>query len=353
MSFLDMIIAFIITFIITIIITPLIIKASKKFGVVDRPNDRKKHNGEIPLLGGLALILPITIGLIWLQPEHPQLFAISLGALLIITIGVVDDLYSVKPVVKLFAQITASIMVIAAGLKIEFLTIPFMGSVDLGVWSYIITVLWIVGITNAINLIDGLDGLAGGVSAIAFLSMFVMAITDGVTIVIILSILFIAALSGFLIYNFYPAKIFLGDTGSLFIGYSIAVVSMLGLFKNVTLFSFIIPIVMLLIPICDTIFAIIRRAINKQHIMTADRKHIHYVLLEMGFSHRATVLMMYAFSAFFGAMAIIFTNATMILSLFIMAFVILALHLLAELTGVVQGGRTPVLNQLKRLLNPK
>ena len=353
MSYSNVIIAFIITMALTIIITPLIIRLANKLGVVDKPNDRKKHNGHIPLLGGLAIFIPVVIGIIYLQPEHNSLVGVYIGATIILITGIVDDVFNIKPVMKLSAQLVATIAVLSSGLMIEKLTIPFFGSVDLGIFSYVITILWIVGITNAMNLIDGLDGLATGVAAIAFSSILIMAIGDGVTVVIYLSAIFLASLLGFLIFNFHPAKIFLGDTGSMFIGFSLAIISMLGLFKNVTIFSFIVPIIVLTIPIFDTIFAIIRRALSKQHIMTADRKHIHYVLLEMGFGHKTTVLIIYAFSAFFGVMAIIFTNATMILSFVILLLMLIALHLLAELTGIVYGGKTPILNQLKRLINMK
>lgn len=174
-----------------------------------------------------------------------------------------------------------------------------MGTVELTQFGFILTILWIVGVTNAINLIDGLDGLAAGVSAIGLTSILIIAIMDYSIIVVYLSIIVVGSCLGFLYHNFYPAKIFMGDTGALFLGYSISVISMLGLFKNVALFSFIIPIIIIAVPIFDTIFAIIRRLINKQSIGQADRKHIHYRLIEMGYSHQTAVLIIYAFSGFF------------------------------------------------------
>ncbi|WP_411954036.1 glycosyltransferase family 4 protein [Alkalibacillus sp. S2W] len=349
----ELIIIFLSTFALAVIVTPLIIKLAKKYNLVDCPNDRKKHNGSIPLMGGLAIIIPVLIMGIILQPESEHMLGIVVGGSLIIIAGVLDDILSLKPLTKLVIQIAAAVIVMSSGLMIEALTVPFMGHVDLGILSYAVTLFWIIGVTNALNLIDGLDGLASGVAAIAFGSILVMAISDSTTVVIYLSILYVASLLGFLVYNFYPAKIFLGDTGSLFIGYSLAVISMLGLFKNVTVFSFIVPIMVLMIPIFDTLFAIIRRTINKQHIMTADRMHIHYVLLGLGFGHRNTVLIIYAFSIMFGALAIIFTNATMILSLIIMGFLVVTLHFLAELTGLVYGGRMPIIRRLKKLVNLK
>src|SRR5699024_4911194 len=170
----------------------------------------------------------------------------------------------------------------------------------LGAFSVLITFLWVVGITNAINLIDGLDGLATGVSTIGILSMFVMALVDLQIFAAYLCIVLIGANLGFLYHNFYPAKIYMGDTGSNFLGYMIAVISMLGLFKNVALLSFIIPVIILAVPIFDTLFSIIRRIINKQHVMEADNKHIHYQLLNTGLSHPHTVIVMYAFAFLFG-----------------------------------------------------
>src|SRR5699024_3476702 len=176
----------------------------------------------------------------------------------------------------LSGQIVAAIVVVSSGLVIEKLTIPFFGTVYLEEIGILLTIIWIVAASNAINLIDGLDGLAAGVSAIAITSVMVMAIMDYRVIVVSLCVLLIGSCIGFLFHNFYPSKIFMGDTGALFLGYAIAIISMLGLFKNIAFFSFIIPIIVIAIPVFDTAFAIVRRAINKQGIATADKKHIHY-----------------------------------------------------------------------------
>src|SRR5690606_37747005 len=198
-----------------------------------------------------------------------------------------------------------------SGLIIERVTLPFIGMVDLGFFSVLITVLWVVGITNAINLIDGLDGLATGVTTIALISIFIMALIDVQVIAAFLCIVLIGANIGFLFHNFYPASIYMGDTGSNFLGYMIAAISMLGLFKNVAFFSFVVPIIVLAVPIFDTLVAIVRRAYNKENIMAADNKHMHYQLLKAGYSHRKTVLIIYLFSAVFGGLAILFSEASL------------------------------------------
>uniref|UniRef100_UPI0024097117 MraY family glycosyltransferase n=1 Tax=Gracilibacillus dipsosauri TaxID=178340 RepID=UPI0024097117 len=223
--------------------------------------------------------------------------------------------------------------------------------IELGFLSIPITILWIVGITNAINLIDGLDGLAAGVTTIAISSILVMAIIDYRMIVVYICVVLIGSNIGFLFHNFHPAKIYMGDTGSLFLGYSVAVISILGLFKNVAILSFVIPIIVLGVPILDTIFAIIRRFLNKEPIMMPDKKHIHYQLLNAGFGHRTTVLILYGFSAMFGLLAIVLSVATtQTISYIVMFLLFVLIHIFAEIVGLVAGGKRPVLRMLGKVL---
>src|SRR5699024_9266779 len=200
-------------------------------------------------LGGLAIFLGAALGLLYLQPEHIHLLEIALGAFVIVLTGILDDRFGIRPVIKLTGQLIAASFLLSSGLIIERITLPLIGVIDLGMFSVLVTVLWVVGVTNAINLIDELDGLATGVSTIALLSMFIMALIDFQIFAAYLAIVLIGANLGFLYHNFYPAKIYMGDTGSNFLGYMIAVISMLGLFKNIALFSFIIPIIILAVPI--------------------------------------------------------------------------------------------------------
>ncbi|GGB51910.1 undecaprenyl-phosphate alpha-N-acetylglucosaminyl 1-phosphate transferase [Lentibacillus populi] len=288
-----------------------------------------------------------------MQPHHPHLPEILLGAIAIIITGMLDDKYQIQPVVKLTGQLIAASFLISSGLIIERITIPVFGLIDLGFFSVLVTVLWVVGITNAINLIDGLDGLATGVTTIALTSMFIMAIIDVQVIAAYLCIVLIGANLGFLYHNFYPAKIYMGDTGSNFLGYMIAVVSMLGLFKNIALFGFIIPIIILAVPIFDTLFAIVRRASNGENIMMPDNKHIHYQLLKKGFSHRQTVLIIYGFSALFGAIAILLSNATITTALVVIVLVLVLFHILAELGGLVMNGKRPVIDLVGKVFRKR
>src|SRR5690625_3541539 len=350
-NYAELAIAFAIALISAFIITYPVKKIAIKLGVVDFPNHRKIHTKVTPRLGGLAIFSGFLIGLLYLSPSHPNLPEIILGSLVIIITGALDDRYSLRPGVKLTGQLIAASFLISDGLIIDRLTLPFIGTIELGFLSVLITIIWVVGITNAINLIDGLDGLATGVTTIALVSIFIMAMIDVQVMVAYLSIVLIGANLGFLYHNFHPAKIYMGDTGSNFLGYMIAVVSMLGLFKNIALFSFIIPIIILAIPIFDTLFAIVRRAYNKKSIMQPDRKHIHYQLLDVGYSHRQTVLIIYAFSALFGLMAILFSEASLRLSIFIAVFILLLLHLFAEMAGLVFNGKRPVLDLFARILD--
>ncbi|WP_077706370.1 glycosyltransferase family 4 protein [Virgibacillus dokdonensis] len=352
-NYVDFMIAFVIAAATSFLLTYPVKKFAVFVGAVDFPNYRKIHTKVTPRLGGLAIFLGMGAGLLYLQPSHPHLAEIAAGAVVIIVTGALDDRFGIQPVVKLTGQLIAASFLVSSGLIIEKLTLPLFGTVELGFASVLITVFWVVGITNAINLIDGLDGLATGVTTIALISISVMAFIDMQMMVAYLCVTLIGSNLGFLYHNFYPAKIYMGDTGSNFLGYMIAVVSMLGLFKNVALFSFVIPIIVLAVPIFDTLFAIARRAYNKENIMMPDNKHIHYQLLQAGYSHRKTVLIIYGFSALFGTLAVLFSNASITVSFIITVIVLILLHLFAEMAGIVMGGKRPVLRMLRLLVTRK
>lgn len=348
-NYVDFTIAFLIAGITTYLATFLVKKFAVKVGAVDFPNHRKIHTIVKPRLGGIAIFIGSFLGVLYLQPHHEHLPEILLGAIVILLTGALDDRFSIRPVIKLGGQLIAASFLISDGLIIERITLPIIGMVDLGFISVLITILWVVGITNAINLIDGLDGLAGGVTAIAFTSMLVMAVIDGQFVAAVLCVVLIGANIGFLFHNFYPAKIYMGDTGSNLLGYMIAVVSMLGLFKNIALLGFIIPMIVLAVPIFDTLYAIVRRANKKGSIMAADNKHIHYRLMENGYTHRKSVLIIYAFSALFGTMAVLFSSSSMMLSVIVTILILVLLHLLAEVSGLVLNGKRPVLDILRKV----
>ncbi|WP_404455646.1 undecaprenyl/decaprenyl-phosphate alpha-N-acetylglucosaminyl 1-phosphate transferase [Virgibacillus necropolis] len=349
----ELVIAFLLSSITAVLVTPLVKKLAIKIGAVDKPDKRKTHDGVKASMGGLAIFLGVFAGLLYLQPQHEQMIAISIGAVIMLMTGILDDIFQIKPLMKLNGQTAAAIVVVSSGVVIEKITLPFFDVIYFDDFSFIITIIWIVGASNAINLIDGLDGLAAGVSGIALVSIFIMAVMDFRVTVVYLTLVLIGGTSGFLYHNFYPAKIFMGDTGALFLGYAIAVVAVLGLFKNIAFFSFVIPIIVIAVPVFDTLFAIIRRIINKQGIGTADKGHIHYRLIKMGYSHKASVLIIYGFSAYFGAMAIIFNSATLQLSLVIFGVIIIGVQIIAELAGVVLNGQQPLIDGIRKVFGLK
>jgi len=335
-------------FVVAVLITPAVKWLAFKVGATDKPNQRKVHQKIMPRLGGLAIFISFIVGYVVLQPNSPYATSIVIGATIIVLTGVLDDMYELSPKWKLFGQIAAAVVVIYGGIRIDFINLPFGGHLNFGLLSIPITMLWIIGITNAINLIDGLDGLAAGVSSIALVTIAGMAATMGNTYVFVfaMSLLLLGSTLGFLLYNFHPAKIFMGDTGALFLGYMISVLSLLG-FKNVTVFSLIIPILILGVPISDTLFAIVRRIVNKQPLSAPDKSHLHHCLLRLGYSHRQTVLIIYGMAAMFGLAAVLLSKATMFGALVVIAFVLLVVELVVEKVGLVGKDYRPLLKMVR------
>ena len=227
--------------------------------------------------------------------------------------------------------------------------LPFGGELEFGWLGIPFTIIWIVGITNAINLIDGLDGLAAGVSTIAMITLAVMAMIMGNGIVIAMAAILAAATIGFLFFNFHPAKIFMGDTGALFLGFMISVLALLG-FKNVTVISFVIPVIMLGVPISDTFFAIVRRKRSGKKWSDPDKSHLHHRLLDIGFSHRQTVLLIYAMAAMFGLAAVIFSMAKVWGAILLITVILVAIEIFVEIIGLAGKNYKPLLN-LVRIFN--
>ncbi|WP_462410965.1 glycosyltransferase family 4 protein [Neobacillus sp. Marseille-QA0830] len=339
----------ILCFVLSVVITPLIKKLAFIIGATDRPNQRKVHQSIMPRLGGLAIFVSFLAGILLLRPENQFSAAILLGCFIIVLTGLLDDLFELPARYKLIGQLLAALGVVFLGdLQVVFINLPFGGQVQFGLFSVPFTLLWIVGITNAINLIDGLDGLAAGVSSIALITITGIAFIQGNLFVVAVGLIVLTSTLGFLIYNFHPAKIFMGDTGALFLGYIISVLSLLG-FKNITFISFVIPVIILGVPISDTIFALLRRVIQKKPLLAPDKSHLHHCLLRMGYSHRQTVLIIYAMAAFFGLVAIIYSQARVGGALFLIAVVILLIEILAERIGLVGRNYRPVLNIVETL----
>ncbi|ASK62135.1 undecaprenyl-phosphate alpha-N-acetylglucosaminyl 1-phosphate transferase [Virgibacillus phasianinus] len=336
--------ALVVCFIVSLIMTPFVKKLAIRVGAVDQPNARKIHKNVMPRLGGLAIILSSLLGIVLFMPEPTTAWPIISGAIIITAVGVLDDLLELPAKVKLSGQVLAAIVSVAGGIQIEFITIPFGEKIEFDyLVSIPLTIIWIVGVTNAINLIDGLDGLAAGVSSIALLTISGMAISMGSTFVAIVGLIVLGSTLGFLFYNFHPAKIFMGDTGALFLGYMISVLAVVGLFKNVTIFSLIVPIIILGVPLLDTTFAIVRRMLKRQPLATADKFHLHHCLINLGYSHRQTVILIYAMSGYFSIAAIIFTRATLWGSTLVIVGLLITIELIVEVTGLIGENYRPVL----------
>ncbi|MFC0212924.1 glycosyltransferase family 4 protein [Paenibacillus chartarius] len=349
-------IGFVAACLISLLMTPLVKKFAFWVGAVDAPNHRKVHTRIMPRLGGLAIFLAFVGAYFIVSPaidtfNRDAAMALLVGGLVIVITGGLDDRFQLSPRWKLLGQLIAAIIVVAYGFRIDFLNIPFGDSWNLMEWISIpLTIFWIVGVTNAINLIDGLDGLSAGVSGIATATILVLALLmggSGVTVVLLSSIL-LGSIVGFLFYNFHPAKIFMGDTGALFLGFSLAVFSIMG-FKQATLISFLVPLLILGVPLSDTFFAILRRYVNKMPISAPDKSHLHHCLLQLGFSHRKTVLIIYGISAVFGLSAILMSQAELWVAILIAAALFAILVIGAEMIGIISKSRRPVLNFLQKI----
>ena len=338
--------AFLVAVVLTILITPYVIKLAHKIGATDSPNNRKVHSKIMPSMGGLAIFMSFIITMSIFLPGlsgSRTYTSILVGASLIILLGIYDDKYELSARVKLLGQIVAALIIVVGGnIQVNFINTPFGEQIHFGYLAIPLTVIWIVGITNAINLIDGLDGLAAGVSTIALLTIAGMAVFKiGDMFVALIALVLAGSTLGFLKFNFFPAKIFMGDTGAMFLGFMIAVLSLLG-FKNVTVISLIIPIVILGVPISDTFYAIVRRVLHKKPLSAPDKSHLHHCLLRLGYSHRTTVLLIYAMAASFGVAAFIFSMTTLWGAIFLIAVLLLGLELLVERIGLLGEDYRPL-----------
>lgn len=348
------------TMVLAFLITPLIKKLAFKINAVDYPDKRRINLKPMPTAGGLAIYLAFAFSVIFLFHD---LVPFKYGMHLIISSGIVvltgllDDTRELSPRQKLAGIFIAALYVcFVFDVTVSSITIPYLGVVTLPIWlSYLITVLWIVGLTNAINLLDGLDGLASGVSMIVLTSIGVIGYIGSASGAVILQVplvifILLASTLGFFPFNFYPARIFLGDTGALLLGFLIAVSSIQGL-KNATFISLITPLVILGVPLTDTFSAIIRRKLNKKPISSADKMHLHHRLISLGFTHRGAVLMIYCLSLIFSMIALLylFTNTWATILLTIAS--LFGLEIFIELIELNGTNRQPLLQVFKFIGN--
>lgn len=337
----------VITMLISLMITPIVIAISKKLNIVDKPNFRKVHTQPVSVLGGTVILFSFLIG-IWIShPMEREIKPLIIGAFIMYVVGLIDDICDLKPLLKLLGQVVAASVIVFYGITIDFISFPMGPTIHFGFLSIPITIIWIVAITNAINLIDGLDGLASGVSIIALLTIAFIAILQGNIFITMICSVLIGSLLGFLFFNFHPAKIFLGDSGALMIGFIIDFVSLLG-FKNITFISLFFPIIILAVPFIDTLFAMIRRVKKGQHIMQADKSHLHHKLLALGYSHRQTVLLIYSIAILFSLSSIILYLSQPLGVVLMFILILITIEMIVEFTGLIDDNYRPLLKLIAK-----
>lgn len=326
----DIAVAFLLAFITAYVITPYTIRFARKVGALDIPKEsRKIHKKPMPRLGGIAVIIGFCVSVVYLLtvmsieetinlfgPEqyYIKLIGFFAGLVILSAFCFIDDLKNINPFVKLLGQTLAAFIVTLCGIRINRITLPFFDTIFTEeITSIIITIIWIVGITNATNLIDGLDGLSSGISLISCISLLIIFALNGSPLIAILLVTALAgSILGFLPYNFTPAKTFIGDTGSNFLGYTLSIISILGMAKTYTAIVIVAPLLVFALPLLDTTFAIFRRMVKTRSIkgvFKADKEHLHHKLMKHGYSQKQAVLILYGLSATFGMFAIILLDS--------------------------------------------
>lgn len=352
----EIIVSLFATMIISAILTPFVRRISFKVGAIDKPTARRVNKVPMPTMGGLAIFIAFNFSLFFLlrnQIPNPQFYGIFFGECIILVTGIIDDIFELRPIQKMIGILLAALAVyLFANVRMTTLTFPFIGIVNFGWFSLPITLLWIAAITNAINLLDGLDGLATGVTIIAlfttgFTGLFFLPSTNIYIVIMIFTL--VAAEIGFLPYNFFPARIYLGDTGALFIGFMISIFSLFGL-KNATFITILIPVMILGVPLTDTVYAILRRLLNKESISHADKRHLHHRLMQMGLTHRQTVLVIYGISLIFSFIALLYPVSTLWGSVLLTIGILIGIEIFVEAIGLVGENRTPMLNWIRKLV---
>lgn len=342
------ILTFAVAFLIAFAATPMVIALAHKINAIDVPKDaRRMHKRPTPLIGGLAIFLGFLVSVLCFATIEKETMGILIGAVIIVVVGIIDDMSEMKAIIKLLCQIIAAAVVVYSGVRIEHFANPFVywwggPYIVLDYWvSVTVTIVWIVGVCNAVNLIDGLDGLAVGVSSIASMSLLALTLITNNLEVAILTAAVAGAGFGFLPYNFNPAKIFMGDTGALFLGFILACISVQGFLKMSAILSFAIPILILGLPIFDTLFAIVRRVSKGKSPMSPDRGHLHHRLIDMGFSQRKTVAILYTMTAALCLTAVVISikgyMRGMLLILAVLMIILISLHLMRELKEPAEG----------------
>lgn len=345
------------TFLFSLVITPVIKLLAFRIGAYDAPGERRINTKNMPTAGGLGIYLVFAFSCVFLFqsiiPQH-NILPIILGAGIVVLTGLIDDVIELRPRMKMAGVLLGALVIyFVADIRLDFVRLPLVGHIDLQWLSLPLTLFWILAITNALNLIDGLDGLASGVSIISLTTIGIIGyffLHERTSYVSIVIFILVASIAGFFPYNFYPAKIFLGDTGALFLGFMIAVMSLQGL-KNATFISVITPLIILGVPITDTVYAIIRRLLNNRPISSADRMHLHHRLLSLGFSHKGAVMTIYALALVFSFVALLFSYASHVALVLLIICCLVGLELFIEMIGLVGAHHQPLMYVLRMLGN--
>lgn len=329
---------FLVALAVTFVLTPVVKNFAIRIGAVDKPDARKVHHGLIPRLGGLAIYVGFMVSVITTIGFTYEMVGIMVGATFLIAVGIADDVYSLPPKVKLLGQIiAAAIPVVIFNINIEWIDVPRLGIIYLPeIISLPLTIFWIIGFVNTVNLIDGLDGLAAGIATIASIAIALLAFQMGQWVAAAAMVAMTGACLAFLQYNFNPAKIFMGDTGSMFLGYIISAVSVMGSMKTVATAVLIVPLLALTVPITDTLLAIVRRKSSGVPIFSPDKNHLHHRLLAKGLNQKQVVLVMYALTAFFSCTALIVIHLSLWIGIAIVAIALVLFVLWARKLGVMQ-----------------
>ena len=340
------------TFLFSLCITPVIKMIAKHVGAMDIPNERKVHKVPMPRLGGLSIFFGFLLGYMLFGEQSIVMNSILIASFVVILIGVFDDIKPLKASVKFIGQLVAACIIVFYGNIILRDVSAFVIYIDFGFLSIPFTIFFILGCINCMNLIDGLDGLAAGISSIYFATIGIIAIMQGkFGLDFLLTFIMLGSTLGFLVHNFNPATIFMGDSGSMFLGLIISVIALLG-FKNVTMTSLIIPLLLLAIPILDTIFAIIRRTLKGEKISTPDKYHIHHQLLKRNLSQRQTVLAIYVINILFAIASIVYVLKDAKLG-YIIYGILLAIVLIFILTTDVVYDSSSLRDKIKRKILKK
>jgi UDP-GlcNAc:undecaprenyl-phosphate GlcNAc-1-phosphate transferase len=337
---------YIAAFSISALLIPVIKRIAIHFNLYAQQNERTIHHGKIARIGGVAIYIAFVLTAGYLLDFSRKMEGIMLGATIMFLTGLVDDICNIKPRTKIIMQVISAIVLIYFGVKIDTLRLPFGISINLGIISVLFTIAWVIGVTNAINLIDGLDGLAGGMCSTILVIIAFTAMIEGKTEIVHICLLLVFSIGGFMLYNIHPASIFMGDCGSLLLGFMISAISLVG-FKSSTVMTLALPILILFIPITDTISAILRRTLANKKFSEADKQHIHHQLMKR-FGQGPSVIILCSMTALFGVSAFLYLIDKEV-GFMLMLVIIFALELFVEKSGMIAENWHPICSILHRI----